>query len=593
VPLAPRQAREASQLRRAVKDIEQALRILRPGAAAPPARGGRTTSPGRAVFAAWARRGRSVRRAAAALEERRRVLEEERSLIEKYRGFFAAFQALLRRPAPPGAAAYFLLLRKADPPLVGRLQAALAAAAGEAFELRSKTLPGGETALVVLANPKAASRVEELLGAARIDEVPIPPQYGAASLGDAIPSMLARLAGIPDEIKAVEARRRALAAAHGPELRAALGALRDRIAVLEALPLARVTRHAFVIDGWVPEAQRTRLAGRLSRETGDTLVLEELGRDKWTDPKAPVVLSNPGLFRPFETLVRFLPLPRYGTVDPTPFMGVFFPMFFGLILGDLGYGALLAGLALVLRLRSRPASRLRAVAGIAGACAAFSMAFGVLYGELFGDLGERLLGLRPVLFGREEALVPFLVLAVSVGLVHVLLGLVLGLVGALHAHPRHALGRGVAALMVALVALALLAAAGIVPKGFFTPAVVALLAAFPVLVVTEGLLGPIEFLAALGNVLSYARIMALGTASVMLAVVANRMAGAVGSVAVGVLFALLFHLVNFALGVFGPTVHALRLHYVEFFGKFYGPGGMEYRPLRSAANGPSPPGEGR
>jgi V/A-type H+-transporting ATPase subunit I len=89
-----------------------------------------------------------------------------------------------------------------------------------------------------------------------------------------------------------------------------------------------------------------------------------------------------------------------------------------------------------------------------------------------------------------------------------------------------------------------------------------------VLVVTEGLLGPIEFLAALGNVLSYARIMALGTASVMLAVVANRMAGAVGSVAVGVLFALLFHLVNFALGVFGPTVHALRLHYVEFFGKF-------------------------
>ena len=45
------------------------------------------------------------------------------------------------------------------------------------------------------------------------------------------------------------------------------------------------------------------------------------------------------------------------------------------------------------------------------------------------------------------------------------------------------------------------------------------------------------------------------------------------------LFALLFHLVNFALGVFGPTVHALRLHYVEFYGKFYSPGGVEYRPL--------------
>ena len=83
----------------------------------------------------------------------------------------------------------------------------------------------------------------------------------------------------------------------------------------------------------------------------------------------------------------------------------------------------------------------------------------------------------------------------------------------------------------------------------------------------------------LGNVLSYARIMALGTASVMMAVVANRLVGTMGSVAVGVVFALIFHFVNFALGIFSPTIHALRLHYVEFFGKFYSPGGTEYRPF--------------
>jgi V/A-type H+-transporting ATPase subunit I len=100
-----------------------------------------------------------------------------------------------------------------------------------------------------------------------------------------------------------------------------------------------------------------------------------------------------------------------------------------------------------------------------------------------------------------------------------------------------------------------------------------------VLIALEGAIAPIEFLAALGNVLSYARVMALGMASVMLAVVANRMGGAVGSAVVGFLFALLFHLVNFAIGIFGPTVHALRLHYVEFFGKFYSPGGMTYKPF--------------
>ncbi|MBM4777877.1 MAG: hypothetical protein GQE15_09260, partial [Archangiaceae bacterium] len=89
----------------------------------------------------------------------------------------------------------------------------------------------------------------------------------------------------------------------------------------------------------------------------------------------------------------------------------------------------------------------------------------------------------------------------------------------------------------------------------------------------------IELLSTFGHILSYARIMALGTASLMLAVVANQMVGTFGSVVVGVVFALLFHVVNFAIGLFSPTIHALRLHSVEFLGKFFSPGGAEYRPL--------------
>jgi V/A-type H+-transporting ATPase subunit I len=133
--------------------------------------------------------------------------------------------------------------------------------------------------------------------------------------------------------------------------------------------------------------------------------------------------------------------------------------------------------------------------------------------------------------------------------------------------------------MLVLIILALLAAVDVLPRAFFTPASVGLLVAFPVLIVLEGLVAPIELLTSIGNILSYARIMALGVASVMLAVVANRMVGSVGSVAVGIVFALLFHLVNFAIALFSPTIHALRLHYVEFFGKFYSPGGVRYEPF--------------
>jgi V/A-type H+-transporting ATPase subunit I len=134
--------------------------------------------------------------------------------------------------------------------------------------------------------------------------------------------------------------------------------------------------------------------------------------------------------------------------------------------------------------------------------------------------------------------------------------------------------------MVVLIVLALMAAFDMLPERFFTPLVITALVALPILIIGEGVLAPIEFVSTLGNVLSYARIMAVGTASVMMAIVANRMVGAFGAVWVGVLFALLFHLINFVLGVFSPTIHMLRLHYVEFFGKFYSPGGSQYRPFR-------------
>jgi V/A-type H+-transporting ATPase subunit I len=440
---------------------------------------------------------------------------------------------------------------------------------------------------LVVVSAQAAGRVERLLAEARVQEIPVPQAYGGHSLTEAIPKMLARLGEIPREIEDGRRRRADLARAHAAELRRARLALHDRLRALEALPLSGVTPRAFIIEGWVPTRARHDLETGLQRTCGDDVVVSELKKEEWESEQAPVVLANPRLLRPFETLIRIMPLPRYGSIDPTPFVAVFFPAFFGLMVGDVGYGLVLAVIGLLLHARSRPGTTLRNVAEIIGPCALFSILAGFLFGELFGDLGRRWLGLRPLVFAREDAIVPFLLLSVAIGAVHVLLGLVLGMVSA-RRHPRQAMGRGISALMIVLVVLALLTAVGVLPRQFFSPAVIGLLVAFPVLIVLEGLVAPIEFLATLGNILSYARIMALGVASVMLAVVANKMVGAIGSVAVGILFALLFHLVNFVIAVFSPTIHALRLHYVEFFGKFYSPGGVRYQPFGHWTRAPTP-----
>ena len=569
--LSPAALRRHRTLRRVLVDTEVALAGL---ANPPPPR----TPAGPLPLPAWARQAHRVRRELARLTEQETALGEEQALLARYHGFLDAFEALLRaQGAAPGAMMFHVVLRADQAGAIPQLREALDQLLQGSAAVFTQRLTTGETAMLLLVPRSAAGQVERLLAQSRVQEVPVPAGYGS-SLSKAIPRMREREARIPVELGGIRRERDRLRRQHGAELARARAVLRDRLLQLEALPLSRTTAHAFVLDGWLPTAAQNRLAHALQDRLGTAVVTETVAREQW-GAEAPVVLRNPRLFRPFEVLTAMLPLPRYGSLDPTPFVAVFFPMFFGLMLGDVGYGLVLAILALLVRARAAPASVRRAIAEVAGAGAAFAVVFGVLFGEYFGDLGRRVLDLHPLWMDRKEAVLPFLGLAVALGLVHILLGLVLGVLSTARSHPRQAAGRGLSAVMIVLIVLALLAAVEVLPHGLLTPMVIALLVAFPILVVVEGIIAPVELLATLGHVLSYTRIMALGTASVMLAIVANQMVGAMGSVVVGVLFALLFHLVNFALGLFSPTIHALRLHYVEFFGTFFSPGGERYRPL--------------
>lgn len=570
----PRQARREKYLRRAVHEVSEALRLI--GIAPRPGSGPSTGSP---ELVAVVRRARRVVRSARALEARRAALDDERALLARYRDFLAAVRPVLERLArSPRLTSYAVVIPAAARGALDALTEALRAEAGGDVATAARELPGGDVAVLLVLPVPFARQLEQRLADARVPEIAVPEAYRGQALSASVPAMLARLEAIPGELAAIERERRTLADAHGRDLSLALAALRDCLSSAGARRRCGVTTRAFAMEGWLPYTRTDGLRAALRARVGDSVVVEVLAREAWAAEDAPVVLANPRLFRPFEAIVRVLPLPVYGSIDPTPFVAVFFPMFFGMILGDIGYGLLLAALGLVLHHRSRPGSAARVISEIAGPCAAFSIVFGALYGEFFGDLGRRL-GLHALWFDREESVMAALAVAAGIGVVHIVLGLAVGAVSGWRQHPRQAIGRGVSGLMVLLVIVALLAALDVLPAGLFTPAVVALLVAFPVLVAAEGFLAPLELLATFGNVLSYTRIMALGTASVMLAVVANRMVGAIGSTAVGLVFALLFHLVNFAIGLFSPSIHAMRLHFVEFFGKFYSPGGRRYEPF--------------
>jgi V/A-type H+-transporting ATPase subunit I len=392
-----------------------------------------------------------------------------------------------------------------------------------------------------------------------------------------------RLVDIPVEIDTLHDRINAAIQPHEAWAAARIQA-RERLDQLIAMGHLGATAHTFVIAGWVPVTKLEDVRREIAAIGEGEVVLELAPIDDSDEP--PVLMENRRPARPFEALVSLLSAPRYGSLDPTTLMMIFLPLFFGMMLGDIVYGGLVMAGALYLRHRFRVSSPSVSEFGrIFVLAAGWAIVWGIVYGELLGDLGHRWFGLEPLWINREDALEPLLIFAVAVGVAHISLGLLLGVWSAMRRHDRKGLSNSIGTLL-ALVGLLLIvgAAMGRVPTGFMTPAVATVVVGLVLMIALEGpmglLTGPLELMGTIGNVLSYLRIAAIGIASVYLARVANEL-GALGPVWIGVIVAALFHALNLALGTFSPAIQALRLHYVEFFGKFYEGGGTAFQPFGS------------
>lgn len=442
----------------------------------------------------------------------------------------------------------------------------------------TKTREGSLVGLIAT-DRSAAAELRQALTDERVPELPLPDELAGLRLPERIAALHQRLDSQTANARQIEAELLELARRWRPIYRRAHAWLEERLTLYHATATAYTTRLCFIIEGWMAEVEVSELRDDLNQAFAGRVVLEQKAILEEDFDRVPVMLRNPGYFAPFQIFSRLLPLPKYSSYDPTPLIGLFFPVFFGMILGDIGYGMILLLIGLFLAKRLPPQSLPSDIGKVLGVAALYTILFGFLYGELFGDLGERWLGLNPLWFDRGKAVLPMAVFAITVGVVHVLLGMTLGALADLRRHqPRKALLK--LAMLVAVLLLVLAVVGWFYPQSWLStgPLLIGVGILMPVLIAAEGLLAPLELLKTMGNIISYVRIMAIGFSSVLLAVVANRLGGMTGDVMAGILVAGILHAFNLLLGVFAPTVHSLRLHYVEFFSKFLDLGGRRFEP---------------
>lgn len=437
-------------------------------------------------------------------------------------------------------------------------------------------------------------------------------------------SVLKQLNSVAESITALDAKKQKIDASitilkkgYYHVLRRYQSFLEKESEVSEAPLQFAQTRQSTFITGWVPTAKLESITQDLEKLTKNKVFVESIAIDK--KESIPVKLKNKLAIKPFEFFMRLYTLPKYKEIDPSFFIFLTFPLFFGFMLGDVGYGVITLLLFILLK-KLIPAGK--DILNAMMSCSIFSIIFGFMFGEYFGFEYVKSGVLKGILdsisIHLEEAIVEghvvyefprllnrmhgemnvfgnniptVLVIGAIIGIVHINISILLGFI---NEYKDHGIKEAILAKLswyVFEAGLALIIFNALGMSSYSLYGIICIVVSLIMVYLGEGVQGLIEIPALFSNTLSYLRLGAVGLASVGLAIVINeRLAlpfiekGGI-FILVGILILILGHTINIALGIIGPFLHAIRLHYVEFFNRFYKGGGKLYRPFGAKHDG--------
>ena len=155
------------------------------------------------------------------------------------------------------------------------------------------------------------------------------------------------------EIAAIDEHLQNLATTWYQELTVLQRILEDRNAELSVFSKFGQTEYTFVIMGWVPKKYIQKTKKALADTFGARVIVNEIDVTADKMDAAPTFYDNPWFVKPFESLIQLISPPKYREVDPSPLIAIFFPIFFGLMVGDIAYGLIILAFATVIKRKYR------------------------------------------------------------------------------------------------------------------------------------------------------------------------------------------------------------------------------------------------
>ncbi|MEA2075924.1 MAG: V-type ATP synthase subunit I [Euryarchaeota archaeon] len=350
------------------------------------------------------------------------------------------------------------------------------------------------------------------------------------------------------------------------------------------------TEQVIFLRGWIPAENVDEVSKEVNKISNGLCAINAASPEPEEEEDVPVLLKNPKFFKSFEILTKLYGTPKYNGIDPTLLLTPTFIFFFALMLADALYGliCMIFGI-LLLRGIGRYNEMMKDASIVLTSVGVATFVIGALTGGWFGDFAIEYLHLDMlkslIILDPLRDVNIFLVFVLLIGIVHLDLGIITKIIYDIkRGMPKEAL-KGNLWFIIAQIGLIPFIMRSMNPGGAESygilqmTGVLILIVSFISLLWSHKVMFFFGITGAIGDVLSYARLMALSLCTFGIAMAVNILAG-LCNIVLGVIVFIFGHTLNFAINVLGSFVHGIRLEYVEFFTKFYDAGGDEFHPFK-------------